>query len=204
MASIRPIRPASLEPVRLDARAADNLRFIREAMENAGRFTAVPGWGGVAMGVTAMGAAAVAWRQQTPERWLMVWFAELAIAVAIAAVTTFLKAHAANAQVFSAPGRRFALSFVPPLLVGAMLTYTLVRTGQFAVLPGMWLLLYGTAVVTGGAFSVRAVPLMGLCFIGLGAVALVAPSSWGNLLMGLGFGGLQVSFGLLIARRHGG
>ena len=173
-------------------------------MENAGRFTAVPGWGGVAMGATAICATAFAWRQGTPDRWLMVWFAELALAVAIAAVTTFLKAHAANAEVFSAPGRRFALSFVPPLLVGALLTYALVRTGQFSVLPGMWMLLYGTAVVTGGAFSVRVVPLMGLCFMGLGTVALIAPPSWGNLLMGMGFGGLQVVFGLLIARRHGG
>ena len=204
MHSVRPIRPSNPEPVRLEAHAADNLRFIRETMENAGRFTAVPGWGGVAMGVTAICAAAVAWRQPTPDRWLMVWFAELAIAVAIAAATTFLKAHAANTQVFSAPGRRFALSFVPPLLVGAMLTYTLVRTGQFGVLPGMWLLLYGTAVVTGGAFSVRVVPLMGLCIMGLGAIALIAPPSWGNLLMCAGFGGLQVIFGLLIARRHGG
>jgi len=202
--SVRPIRPADPEPVRLDSRAADNLRFIRETMENAGRFTAVPGWGGVAMGATAICATAFAWRQGTPDRWLMVWFAELALAVAIAAVTTFLKAHAANAEVFSAPGRRFALSFVPPLLVGALLTYALVRTGQFSVLPGMWMLLYGTAVVTGGAFSVRVVPLMGLCFMGLGTVALIAPPSWGNLLMGMGFGGLQVVFGLLIARRHGG
>jgi hypothetical protein len=204
VSSVHPIRPPDPEPLRLDSRAADNLRFIRETMENAGRFTAVPGWGGVGMGMTAIFAAAVAWRQPTPDRWLMVWFAELAIAVAIAAVTTFLKAHAANAQVFSAPGRRFALSFVPPLLVGALLTYTLVRSGQFAVLPGMWLLLYGTAVVTGGAFSVRVVPLMGMCIMGLGAIALVAPPSWGNPLMGAGFGGLQVVFGLLIARRHGG
>src|SRR5580658_8648696 len=204
MSTVRSFRDPAPEPVRLEVRAADNLRFIRETMENAGRFTAVPGWGGVAMGATAFGAAVVAGRQPTPDRWLMVWFAELALAVAIAAVTTFLKAHAANAQVFSAPGRRFALSFVPPLLVGALLTYTLVHTGQFGVLPGMWLLLYGTAVVTGGAFSVRIVPLMGLCFMGLGAVALVAPLSWGNVLMGAGFGGLQVVFGLLIARRHGG
>ena len=204
MNSVRPIRPPDPEPLRLDSRAADNLRFIRETMENAGRFTAVPGWGGVAMGITALAAAAVAWRQPTPDRWLLVWFAELAIAVAIAAVTTFIKAHAANASVFSAPGRRFALSFVPPLLVGAMLTYTLVRSGQFGILPGMWLLLYGTAVVTGGAFSVRVVPFMGLCFMGLGAIALLAPQSWGNLLMAMGFGGLQVSFGYLIARRHGG
>ncbi len=196
-------RPAP-EPLRLEVRAADNLRFIRETMENAGRFTAVPGWGGVGMGVTALVAAGLAWRQPTPERWLLVWLAELALAVVIAGVATLRKARAVNTQVFSTAGRRFALSFAPPLMVGALLTYVLYRAGLFSALPGTWLLLYGTAVVTGGAFSVRAVPLMGIGFMALGTVALLGPNSWGDVLMASGFGGLQIAFGFLIARRHGG
>jgi len=204
MSTVRPIRDSAPEPVRLEVRAADNLRFIRETMENAGRFTAVPGWGGVGMGVTALVAAFAATRQPTTGRWLAVWLAELAVAVAIASVATVLKARAAKGQVFSAAGRRFALSFVPPLLVGALLTIVLYQAGLTNVLPGMWLLLYGTAVVTGGAFSVRVVPVMGLCMMVTGAIALLAPAAWGNIFMAVGFGGLQIVFGSLIAHRHGG
>jgi hypothetical protein len=192
------------EPVRLEVRAADNLRFIRETMENAARFTAVPGWGGAAMGVTAVAAAYAAAQQTSPVRWLAVWLVELAIAVIIAGGATVLKARAAKGRVFSGPGRRFALSFVPPLLVGALLTVVLYRAGLVSVLPGMWLLLYGTAVVTGGAFSVRVVPMMGLCMMVTGAAALLGPTAWGDAFMAFGFGGLQIGFGLLIARRYGG
>ncbi len=204
MGTARSFRDPVPEPVRLDVRAADNLRFIRETMENAGRFTAVPGWGGVGMGVTAVAAAIVAARQPTVGRWLAVWLAELAVAVIIAACATVQKARAAKGQVFSAAGRRFALSFAPPLLVGALLTVVLYQSGFIHVLPGMWLLLYGTAVVTGGAFSVRVVPVMGLCLMVTGVAALLGPAGWGNICMAIGFGGLQIAFGSLIACRHGG
>ncbi len=204
MSTVRSIRDSAPEPVRMDVRAADNLRFIRETMENAGRFTAVPGWGGAGMGVTALAAAIVATQQPTPARWLAVWLAELTVAVIIATCATVLKARAAKGQVFSAAGRRFALSFVPPLLVGALLTIVLYQAGLTHVLPGMWLLLYGTAVVTGGAFSVRVVPVMGLYMMVTGAAALLAPATWGNVFMAIGFGGLQIVFGSLIAHRHGG
>ena len=114
------------------------------------------------------------------------------------------KARRAGTTVFSYSGRRFVLSYLPPLAVGALLSGVLVRAGLYEALPGTWLLLYGTGVVTGGAFSVRVVPLMGLCFMGLGAVALFGPAGWGNVLMAAGFGVLHIVFGLIIARRYGG
>ena len=114
------------------------------------------------------------------------------------------KARRAGTTVFSYSGRRFVLSYVPPLLVGALLTGVLVRAGLWSALPGTWLLLYGTGVVTGGAFSVRVVPLMGLCFMALGAAALFGPPTWGNAFMAAGFGALHIVFGLIIARRYGG
>jgi len=199
-----PSRSRPAEPIALDARARDNIRFIRETMERAASFTAVPGWGGVAMGITALGAAAVAWRQENPEAWLITWVAEAALAVAIAGWTALSKARSAGVSLFTGPGRRFALSFVPPLLVGALLTVVLFRAGLTAVIPGMWLLLYGTGVVTGGAFSIRIVPLLGLCFMVLGAVALFCPASWSNGFLAAGFGGLHIIFGAVIARRYGG
>lgn len=203
MAIPDPLRKHS-SPVALDDRARDNLRFIRETMERAGAFTAIPGWGGVAMGITALGAAAIASRQTSFLTWLLTWICDAVVAVAIAAWTTFSKTREAGTSLFSGPGRRFVYSFAPPLFVGALLTLVLFRSGFQAAVPGMWLLLYGTGVVTGGAFSIRIVPLMGLCFMVLGAVALLIPTAWGDLYLAAGFGGLHMIFGAVIARKYGG
>src|ERR1700674_1288585 len=191
-------------PIPIDARAADHLRYIRETMESAAEFTAVPGWGGVAMGITAVVAAKVASMQTTPRAWFGVWLVEAFIAVAIAAPAAATKAHRANSKLFSGPGRKFLLSFAPPIIVGGLMTFILFHAGVTAAIPGVWLLLYGTAVVTGGAFSVRVVPVMGLCLMALGAAALFAPAAWGDAFMAAGFGVLQIFFGAWIAKYYGG
>ena len=197
--------PAPLRrPIAIDDHARDNLRFIRETMERAGSFTAVPGWGGMILGITAVGAAVVAAQQSASGDWLAVWLVEAVIAMAIAGWSTLLKARRANDSLLSGPARKFALSFVPPLFVGALLTYVLFHAHLFAAIPATWLLLYGTGVVTGGAFSIRVVPLMGLCFMVLGAVAFFCPAAWGNILLGIGFGGFHILFGAVIARNYGG
>jgi len=203
MAAPGPNRAVVREPIPIDARAADHLRYIRETMESAAEFTAVPGWGGVTMGMTALAAAFLAARQVTPRAWIAIWLAEAFVAVAIAAPAAATKARRANSSLFSGPGRKFVLSFAPPVLVGGLLTLALYQLGAVSVLPGVWLLLYGTAVVTGGAFSVRAVPIMGMCVMALGAAALFAPA-WGNMFMAAGFGLVQMAFGVWIALRYGG
>ena len=204
MASVRPLRQPDPDAPALHSRAMDNLSFIRRTMERATSFTAVPGWGGVAMGITALAAAALAHTHRGTPAWLATWLVAAAIALVIGGGAMAAKARRAGTSVFSYSGRRFVLSYVPPFLVGLLLTLVLVRHGVEAALPGTWLLLYGTGVVTGGAYSVRAVPLMGLCFMGVGAFALFTPPVWGDALMALGFGGLHIGFGLVIARRHGG
>jgi len=204
MATAGPLHSPPRAPIPIDARAADHLRYIRETMERAAEFTAVPGWGGVAMGVTALMAAWAASRQTTPRAWLAVWLIEAFVAVAIAAPAAATKAHRANSRLFSGPGRKFVLSFAPPIVVGGLLTFALYQAGILAALPGVWLLLYGTAIVTGGAFSVRVVPVMGLCLMLLGAAALLAPPVWGDAFMAAGFGVVQIGFGWWIARHFGG
>jgi hypothetical protein len=204
MATIRSIRATRAEPVSLHTHAMDNLRFIRETMERAGSFTAVPGWGGVAVGMSALVAAGIASQQSTLARWLITWLLEAAVALVLAVLAIKRKASAAKGPLLSAPARRFVLSFAPPMLVGMLLTAVLYRAGLAAAIPGAWLLLYGTGVVTGGAFSVRVVPVMGLCFMTLGAVALFCPFAWGTTFLAAGFGGLHVAFGIVIARRYGG
>src|SRR5437879_9935842 len=143
MAAPGPVRSPRNEPIPIDARAADHLRYIRETMERAAEFTAVPGWGGVAMGVTAVAAAWLAHRQASPAGWLAVWLIEAFVAVAIAAPAAATKAHRANSALFSGPGRKFLLSFAPPIVVGGLLTFALYSAGNLAALTGVWLVLYG-------------------------------------------------------------
>src|SRR6266513_3960477 len=199
-----PALPKENEPLALHDRAMDNLRYIRETMERASAFTAVPGWGQVAIGVSAIAAAYLAARQSTPRAWLGVWLAEAIISMLIAGWLMDRKARAQHVPLFSGPGRKVAFSLSPPIVVGCLLTVVLFLAGLVNAIPGVWLLLYGTGVVTGGMFSVSVVPVMGVCFMLLGAAGLFTPAVWGNWLMAAGFGGLHIIFGAIIARRYGG
>ena len=204
VAIVRPIRQARPEPVALHAHAIDNLQYIRSAMERAGAFTAVPGVGGIALGCTALVVAALARRMWNADSWLAVWLGEAVLACLIGVAAAARKSHKVNVPLLSGPGRKFLLGFAPPLLAGGLLTLVLFRAGMIAVLPGVWLLLYGTGVLCGGAASVKVVPLMGICFMALGAAALLAPANWGNLFLAAGFGGFHILFGILITVKYGG
>ena len=188
----------------IHAHAADNLRFIRDTMERSAAFTAVSGWGQVLLGATATGAALLANRQTTPYGWLRVWLAEGLLAVAIGLLACTWKANRRGLPLFSGPARKVALGLAPPIVAGAFLTFLLFRSGSESALPALWLLLYGAGIMTGGAFSVPIVPVMGLCFMLLGGLTVLGPASWGNWFLAAGFGGLHIIFGFLIARRHGG
>jgi len=194
-------------PPRLHEHAAENLRFIRDTMSRAADFTAVPGLGGVLMGVFALAAAIVAGppdRATSARAWLAVWLATAGIAVATGLIAIVLKARRHSLPLRGPVGRRFALALVPPLVAGAVLTVVFVQNHLTARLPGCWLLCYGAAVTSGGAFSVRPVPFMGAAFIALGALAFMAPAEWGHLFMAAGFGVLHIGFGIVIARNYGG
>lgn len=194
----------SRQPPALHDRAIDNIRYIRETMERASAFTAVPGWGQVAIGVTALLAAYLAARETNVKRWLFTWLVEAVIALLIAGWSLDRKARRTGTPLFSGAGRKVAFSLSPPLVVGGLLTAVIFRLGITSVIPGVWLLLYGTGVVTGGMFSVGVVPVMGVCFMLLGAAALFLSPAWGNILLAAGFGGLHIVFGIIIARKYGG
>ncbi|MBV8904572.1 MAG: hypothetical protein JOZ22_13140 [Acidobacteriia bacterium] len=191
-------------PAELQAHALDNLRYIRRTMERAGSFTAVPGVGGVFMGATAIAAAWIAASQTNATRWFAAWLSEASLALLIGIAAAARKSAHARIPLFSAPGRKFVAAFVPSMAAGALLTAVLFRGGMIGILPGTWLLLYGAGVVSGGAASVRVVPLMGACFMAIGTLALVAPLSWGNALLAAGFGGLHIIFGTVISIKYGG
>ena len=188
----------------LHDRAMDDLRFIRETMERSGSFTHVSGIGVIAMGVIALGAAVVAWGATGLWTWLGAWLGAAVLSMGTAVYLMDRKSRAEGMTLLTGPGRKFLWNVVPPMVVGAMLTLACLRAGEIAFLPGIWLMLYGAAVVAAGSHSVRPVPLMGVAFMAVGTAALLAPPTWGDAFMAAGFGGLHLGFGLVIWRRHGG
>ncbi|HYO75798.1 MAG TPA: hypothetical protein VE010_04990 [Thermoanaerobaculia bacterium] len=196
---------SSAAPRSLHDRALEDLRYIRSAVENAHEFTAVSGRGGVAMGVTGLLAAVVAATQTSvPMRWLTVWLTAAGVGTSIGLVSMVWKSRSAGGSLVSAPARRFALAFFPAIAAAAALTIVLVSRAEFELLPGLWLLLYGVAVSAGGALSVRVVPFMGFVLLLTGGAALLVPFAAANMLLGLGFGIVQIGGGLVIIRRYGG
>ncbi len=185
-------------------RAEEDLQFIRRTMERSSTFTAVPGLGGVGMGACGLAAAIVAANQRSVERWLVVWLLAAAVALGVGATAMWRKAARSGVPLAGAVGRRFALGMAAPLVAGAGITYALWRTGDYAVMAPAWLLLYGTGVVIGGMFSVPVVRGMGICFMAAGIAATATPQAWGNSWLAIAFGGLQIAFGIHIARNHGG
>ncbi|HZS47572.1 MAG TPA: hypothetical protein VFC63_21045 [Blastocatellia bacterium] len=204
MVSRDPLRSQVAEPPSLHGRAIDDLRYIRETMERASSFTAVSGWGQILVGVTAIGAAYIAAQQVISRNWILVWLAEAIIASIISAITIGRKVTAAKMPLLASPVRKVMLGLAPPVIAGALMTITMQHGGLTRAIPGMWLLLYGAGVVTGGAFSVRILPVMGICFMVVGIIASFGPADLLNWLMAAAFGGLHIAFGIVIVRRHGG
>jgi len=198
------IRMKKANVISINERALEDLRYIRETMERAGSFTAVPGWGGILMGISALLTALISSRLPSNELWVASWLGEAVLALAVGGWAMVQKARAVQSTLLDGPGRKFALSLCPAMIAGGILTLVLYRNALFGLMPGVWLLLYGVAVVTGGAFSVNVVPIMGVSFMILGTIALFSPLGWANWFMAAGFGGLQLVFGVVIARRYGG
>jgi hypothetical protein len=201
-------------PRSLHQRAAEDLGFIRATMERAAEraasYTAIPGWGGVLMGVSALVATPFAILSASREHWFATWMAAAAVAGSIGAIEMLRKAKVERVSLLSGAGSRFALALAPGLVAGVLLTIVLNAYGLWHLLPGVWLLLYGVAVRAAGVHSIRAVRSMGLAFMLVGAVALCGlffaanASAFGDLCMASGFGLLHVMYGLEIAREHRG
>lgn len=200
----QPVDSSSSPPVALHSRAMDNLRFIRETMESSGSFTSVPGRGGILMGVIALTAIWLTSRPSLGGAWLAWWIGAAIAASLVGGLSMILKARGRGEALSRGVGRRFLFGLIPPIAAAIVLTRVLLDLGAITAVPGTWLLLYGVGVVTGGMFSVRPVPIMGLAFMLLGVMALFAPADWSNTILGLGFGGLHIVFGTIIARRYGG
>ena len=190
--------------VRLDERAAESLEFIRTTLARSATFTSVPGYGGIGMGVIAAAAAALGARQGDDHAWLAIWLGAAVVAAPLALFAMWRKARRHGLSLWSANGRRFAQGFLPALVAGGVLTWALVSTSHMDLVPATWLLLYGAGVLAGSSASIPVLAWLGAAFMLLGIGAAATAPAWRDVWLGAGFGGLQVIFGVMIARKHGG
>ena len=193
----------------LHLHAMDNISYIRATMDRSSQFTDVPGWGLVIVGVLATLGSYIATLHLTTYWWVNTWITIGVISMGIGVVAMRLKANKVKAKLFSAPGRRFLLCFAPTIVAGMALTDLIF----WELLPGMWLLMYGLAVMTAGVFSKPIVPFLGLPFFTLGIITMQLPDLFtpligtyttADLFMVMGFGVCHIIYGLIIALRHGG
>lgn len=192
------------QPESVGRHAAENLRFIRSAMERSSTFTAIPGAGGAVMGGIGLVAAGIAATQPMGDRWLLTWLGAAALAALAGLTAMWHKARTAGLTLTGTGARRFALGMAAPFVAGAAITYELWTVRNFTVMAPAWLLLYGTGLLTGGQFSAPVVRWIGVCFMAAGIAAILTPHEWSNIWLAIGFGGLQLGFGIYIARNHGG
>jgi hypothetical protein len=189
--------------VNLDMHAIATLRYIRASMEGAGS-VAIPGSAGIAMGGIGLVAAALSWMPNLARYWLPIWLAAAPLAAVVGALLLAKSGSIATFVATGTPGRKLALGLLPSLFAGAVLTAVLWSADRTSAIPGTWLLLYGCGLISASVSTTAIVARMGACFTGLGMVALIGPAMLHIPLLAVGFGGLHILFGILIARgAHG-
>ena len=187
------------ETVALDAHALGTLKYIRASIEAAG-LLAVPGSAGIAMGAVGLTAAVLAAQPALARHWFGIWLGAGVGAFLCGTALMIHQAVSTGTALYRGPARKFLLCLSPSLFAGAVLTGVLLHLHAAASIPGVWLLLYGCGVVAASTMTVRPVQVMGALFVTLGVVALVLPPQYANLALGAGFGGLHLSFGIIIGR----
>jgi hypothetical protein len=184
--------------VPIDSHAIATLRYIRSSIE-AATSIAVPGSSGIAMGCVGM-IAAVLSSTYLREYWMTVWVVAAVVAGIAGSVLLSNTTSLRGLTFSSAPARKLALCLLPSLFAGAALTAAFQLSANLRFVPGTWLLLYGCALIAASLVTRTMVAVMGGLFMALGLLALLVPSTFHMALLGTGFGGLHLLFGILIGR----
>jgi uncharacterized BrkB/YihY/UPF0761 family membrane protein len=194
-------------PIPIESQALGTLAYIRASIESSGSM-AVPGMAGIVMGGIGIVATIVASVPRGAPHWLGIWLVAAAVAFALGGAMMAREAAQSGHARYLGPVRKFLLCLCPALLTGAALTFVLWRAGTTGLIPGVWLLLYGCAVLSASTVTIartmRLICIMGVLFMLLGLLAFAAPPGTHTLILGMGFGALHTIFGILIGQvSHG-
>jgi hypothetical protein len=185
--------------VNMDMHAIATLRYIRASIDGAGS-VAIPGSAGIVMGLIGLAAAALSWVPHLAAYWLFIWLIAAPIAAAAGGLLLAKSASVATFVATGTPGRKLAFGLLPSLFVGAVMTAVLWSADLTQAIPGTWLLLYGCALFSASVSTTMIVAWMGVSFAGFGILTLLSPVGLHIPLLAMGFGGLHILFGILIAR----
>ncbi|HEY1314229.1 MAG TPA: hypothetical protein VGE92_10145 [Steroidobacteraceae bacterium] len=190
-------------PAAIESRALGTLAYIRASIESSSSLD-VPGMAGIVMGVIGLLAAILVSLPRGAPHWLGIWLIAAAAALALGSALIARQIAERGHARYWGPARKFVLCLCPALLAGGVLTLVLSGAGSVAFIPGMWLLLYGCAVLSASTVTTAAVArlvgIMGAVFVALGSITFALPLAAHNGMLGLGFGGVHILFGLLIGR----
>jgi hypothetical protein len=190
-------------PIPIESRALGTLAYIRRSIDSSGSM-AVPGMAGVVMGGIGIIATIVASVPHGVAHWLGIWLVAAAVALVVGGATMARQAADSGHARYLGPVRKFLLCLCPALFAGAVLTFLLWRSNETQMIPGVWLLLYGCAVLSASTVTVartmRLISIMGVLFMLLGLLAFASPPRMHTAILGLGFGALHSIFGVLIGR----
>ncbi|MBV9695804.1 MAG: hypothetical protein JO005_02640 [Gammaproteobacteria bacterium] len=192
------MRPGS--PVTLDSQATATLRYIRASMEAAATL-AVPGSAGIVMGTIGLAAAVATQTPALAPHWLAIWVLGALIAAAAGGYLLLRQSARQGFTLWGAPVRKLLLCLVPGIAAGALLTAALARAGTTALLPALWLLLYGSALISVSATTRQLIGVMGALFVLLAVPAYLLPAPAPALALAAGFGGLHLAFGVILRKR---
>ena len=160
---------------------------------------------GIVMGtIGALTAIAVS-LPRWASHWLGIWLVAAVIALLLGgAMVARQVAHRGHSRYWG-PARKFLLCLCPALLAGAVMTLVLWNAALTAAIPGMWLLLYGCAVLSASSVTSAGIAKlicgMGALFVVLGATTFLLPANTHTLMLGVGFGGLHIVFGVRIGNQ---
>jgi hypothetical protein len=189
----------SANAVRIDSHAVATLRYIRQSMDAAAS-VAVPGSAGLAMGGVGLLAMAICSAPGLREYWLGIWLVSAALGGGLGFALVTRPASLRGLLLYGTPLRKFALCLFPALFGGAVMTGVHWSYGNLHAIPGTWLLMYGCALISASVAATRTIGIMGGAFLAVGLLALFLPDPAQVYMLGAGFGGLHVVFGLLIGR----
>jgi hypothetical protein len=196
-----------MQPIPIESRALGTLAYIRSSIESSGSM-AIPGMAGFVMGIIGTAAAVTASLPRSTHHWLAIWLVAAVVALAVGGAMMAREAAQSGHARYLGPVRKFLLCLCPALLAGAALTFVLWHADTTGVIPGVWLLLYGCAVLSASTVTIprtmRLICIMGALFMVLGLLAFASPPRFHTLILGMGFGGLHTIFGILIGQvSHG-